>query len=231
MGWLQKLVGRLVEAPGDPSDIDVRGLGEEKKQVTRAALATFAFGVEVRDHELGIVDHCARVALIGDWLGNRIGIAEADAYLLKTAARLHEIGLVSIPSDLFFRRAPLSPEELATVRDQARTGAAMARSMHHPRVALLIENQYADYRALEAILSPRDLLLAGILRVADVIAAVTWPRPYQDPLPPERQVEVLESGAGVLFHPVAVQFGVQLRTGAASELARPSPSNAPRPRG
>ena len=42
----------------------------------------------VADDELGIVEHCARVSVIADWLGRRMGISEADAYVLQTAARL-----------------------------------------------------------------------------------------------------------------------------------------------
>jgi HD-GYP domain-containing protein (c-di-GMP phosphodiesterase class II) len=185
---------------------------EERGRVARTAASTLIFGMEVRDAELGIFEHSALVSIMAESLARQLGLSEADAYLLQTAARLHEIGMFTVPPELLKRAAPLSEEELARVRSQALVSSELAAVMHHPRAARLIRHQYDDYDRLQRLgFADRDLLLAGILHVADVLAAVTLPRPYQRPLPWGERAQVLERGLGTRFHPLAVQ----------SALARP----------
>lgn len=196
-----------------PRPENFRSVVDEERDLTERALATaLVFGLSVRDAALGVIDHSARVALVAERIAERAGIHDADRYVLQLAARLHELGMFAVPSDLLGRRAPLDASELDTVRGQARISAEVARLVHPPRVAGLIEHQYDDYRAIAegTELEDRDVLLAGILRVADVFAAVTWPRPYQDPMPAEFREELLQSGAGTRFHPRAVRSAMEL---------------------
>jgi response regulator RpfG family c-di-GMP phosphodiesterase len=204
--WVRRLSGAEPPLAGT-----ARGASrEDLARTTRTMVRTLAFGLEVRDTELDIVDHCTLVAEIAARIGRLLRISEAEAYILDTAARLHEIGMFAVPPALLKRAAPLSPEELALVRSQARLSAEIASTMHHPRVVELIEHQYDDYAELTEKLEEPSLLLAGILRVADLIAAVTRPRPYQVPLPGDRRAELLRSGAGTRFHPAAVRCALQV---------------------
>lgn len=159
------------------------------------------------DHRLHVVTHSARVALLASWLARELGVGDDRRDEVWYAARLHEVGMISVPSGLVGRPAPLTRGELRRVREQARVGAEMARSMGRPLSALLIEHQYDDYDTLRRTL-PRgsdDALLAGIFRVADVLDAMTAPRPYQPPVPEGRRLEVLREGSGTRFHPEAVR--------------------------
>lgn len=221
MDWMRGLVRRMAEGEagaGRGVEMQIDQLEQQTVKTKRAMLGSLAFGLEMTDFKLGMLEHCARVAVIAGWLGERMGLSDADGYILENAARLHEIGMISVPVEILQRSAPLTELEMALVRDQARVGAEIARAMHHPRVALLIEHQYDDYEQLREKLSIDDLLLAGVLRVADVITAISWPRPYQDPMPARSRVEVLESGAGIRFHPLAVRFAVELPTSEATGL-------------
>lgn len=185
---------------------------EELGSTHRTMVRTLVHALDARNPELEIIEHCALVSRVAALIAKRVGISEGDDYILRSAAQLHEIGMLTVPGELLMRSAPLTRAELARVRAQAAVSAELVRAAHHPRIALLVENQYVDYRELQrdTRCGPRDLLLAGILRVADVISAVTWPRPYQDPMPASVREEVLRSGAGTRFHPLAVHFALQL---------------------
>ena len=183
---------------------------EERARTNRTIVRTLAFGLEVRDAELDIVEHCTLVADLCGTLGQLLRVSLADAYILDTAARLHEVGMFSVPASLLKRDAPLTEAELTLVRSQAKLSADIAATMHHPRVVRLIEHQYDDYAELAGKLEEPDLLLAGIFRVADLIAAVTRPRPYQRPLPWEGRAQLLRGGAGTQFHPRAVEGALML---------------------
>jgi len=213
MTWIQRLFGWVTGTSAPGSDPGERKLAEERDRTRRAILRALEFGVEVREAELEIIEHSALVAMLCESLGERTSLPESDLYVLQTAARLHEAGMFAVPSSLLLRPTALSPEELEQVRGQAKISAALAGIMHHPRVARLIEYQYDDYVMLSDRLPEADLLLAGLLRVADVIAAVTRPRPYQDPLPRKLQARLLEGGAGTRFHPLAVRCALGLSAG------------------
>ena len=210
MSSLNRWVRRLAGAQPPALYIEERANKEELARTNRTMVRTLAFGLEVRDAELDIVKHCTLVADLCGALGNVLGISLGEAYILDTAARLHEIGMFSVPASLLKRDAPLSPDELALVRSQARLSAEIAATMHHPRVARLIEHQYDDYLELAGKLDEPDLLLAGIVRVADLIAALTRPRPYQRPMLWDQRAAVLRAGAGTLFHPRVVEGALQL---------------------
>ena len=168
-------------------------------------LDAFELALQAREPQLGLMDHAARVAMVAGRIAASMGIGDGDRYILNTAAQLHEMGMLSLPVELIERRGTLSPQELQWVRGQARVSADIARAAYHPRIALLIENQYRDHTELRRDgLSERDLVLAGIFRVADVFATVTWPRPYQAAMSAPTRSHLLQSGAGTRFDPLAV---------------------------
>lgn len=195
------LIGIPIIAEG-PTFAEARGHAQ------RTVTTTIMFGMELREAELGILEHCALVAMIAGWLGERMSISEPDAYVLRTAAELHEVGMFAIDPALLMQPGRLSPEQLATVRSQAAVSARIAATMHGPRVGRLIQGQYDDHDARVGESTDPDQILAGILRVADVIAAVRTPRPYQEALTLQQQELLLARGAGTTFHPLAVQYAM-----------------------
>lgn len=212
MSWMQRLIERVTVGPGHERSLGPT-LDEERDRTQQTILRTLAFGLEVREAELEIIEHSALVSILCGSLGRLMDLPESEAYVLQTAAQLHEVAMFAVPAELLLKATPLTPEELETVRRQAKASAQVAAIMHHPRVARLIEHQYDDYATLADRLPEADLLLSGILRVADVVAAVTRPRPYQDALPLPDRAQLLESGAGTRFHPLAVRCALQLSAG------------------
>ena len=213
MGWIER-ISRLIAGDAGPADGWDRSRRQRQSRTRDTMLRTVVFGFDVRDDELRIVQHSAQVSDMVAEIGRRLLISEADEYILRTAAQLHELGMFAIPRTLLLRAAPLSRDELDQVRGQALVSAQVAALMHHPRVPLLIAHQYEDYAVLRHQLSDHELLLAGIFRVADVLAAVTSPRPYQEPLPAETRLDLLRRGAGSRFHPEAVQHALRLAASA-----------------
>ena len=210
MARMKDLLKRPVYGGSVDGTVESGFAPKESLRVKKSMTSAFVFGLEVRDAEMGIVGHCAAVAMLARSLGAIMDISESDAYILDTAAQLHEVGMFAIPPDLLKRSSPLTLEELERIRSQAQISAEIAGMMHHPRVRSLIEHQYDDHAELEGVLPPEDLLLAGILRVADVLAATTWPRPYQAALPRESRAQLLRLGAGSRFHPLAARLALEV---------------------
>jgi putative two-component system response regulator len=173
---------------------------------THLALAcALTFGLDARNRRAGFIEHCARVAFLVDGLAARAGIPREQAEEAVIAARLHEVGMVTVPAELLETPRALSADELARVRQQAEASATIARATQSETTALLIRQQYVDFDELRGRLPPRSLevLLAGILRVADVYDALMYPRPYQQRLPAWYPHRIIREGAGRKFHPEA----------------------------
>jgi HD-GYP domain-containing protein (c-di-GMP phosphodiesterase class II) len=179
---------------------------EENLERARLGIATVAlFRLETPEPGPGFFEHSARVAVISERIAAALAVPAPAREGLVQAACLHEVGMVAVPEDLVRRPAPLRDEELQRVRAQAMIGAELVRAMYDARIAELVANQYRDYSELvHDYECPELCQLAGILRVADVIDAVTCPRPYQDAMRVAEIVELLERGAGTRFHPGAV---------------------------
>lgn len=170
------------------------------------------FGLERRNATLRFIEHCARVSALVGRLADAFSLHESERADLTAAAQLHEIGMISVPRELIETRAPLDDASLNRLRSQASVGAEILRPTHSSRACMLVEHQYTDFDELRLRLRPgsRELLLAGILRVADALDTMLHPRPYQADLDPTLPPQILRWGRGTSFHPQVVESLLQL---------------------
>jgi putative two-component system response regulator len=171
-----------------------------------AMASALSFGLEARNARLLFVEHCTRVADLADHVAAALGVPADARDILAAAAQLHEIGMISVPAAVLEAPTRLDAQDRALIREHAAVGAEIVRATHSERTARLVEHQYTDFARLQQVFPDDvDLLLAGILRAADVFDAVTHPRPYQDRLRPTHRERILVQGSGSRFHPRAVE--------------------------
>src|SRR5277367_2707363 len=157
-------------------------------------LFALAQSVEHRDKFTGM--HCERLATYSIALGQALGLARQDQLALYRGGYLHDIGKISIPDVILFKRGLLTDDEWRTMRLHTIRGEEICRPMktltpvlpiirsHHERWD---GSGYPDGLAGEEI-----PLLARILQVADIYDALTTERPYKLALTPEAAFSVME---------------------------------------
>ena len=156
-------------------------------------LFALAQSVEHRDKYTGL--HCERLATYSIVLGQALGLARQDQLALYRGGYLHDIGKISIPDLILFKRGLLTDEEWQTMRLHTIRGEEICRPMktlapvlpiirsHHERWD---GSGYPDGAAGEDI-----PLLARILQVADIYDALTTARPYKPAFTHQHAIEIM----------------------------------------
>ncbi len=144
--------------------------------------------------------HAQRVAALAVEIGRELGLGPDELQALEYGGILHDIGKIGIPDAILAKRGALGAEEMALVRDHPRIGAEIVAGVefleraipairgHHERWD---GTGYPDLLAGDAI-----PIVARIVNIADTWDACTSRRPYQNPIPSEVVIAILEGLKG-----------------------------------
>ncbi|MGH7687182.1 MAG: HD domain-containing phosphohydrolase [Candidatus Dormibacteria bacterium] len=166
-----------LEAEPDPH----RLVPESHVDLVTSALGDFA---ELKSSQS--VGHGARVAELAEAAGIGLGLDAAQVRDLRRAARVHDLGYVSVPNRVWDKEGPLSPVEQERVRlhpYHTERVLAVAESlrpigtlagMHHERL-----DGSGYHRCLPAAAIPTA---ARVLAVAEAYQSMTEERPWRPPL-------------------------------------------------
>ncbi|HET6718857.1 MAG TPA: HD domain-containing phosphohydrolase [Rhodocyclaceae bacterium] len=142
---------------------------------------------------------------IDDWFVFSIG----------TAGGFHDLGMQTLPHQLFEKPGALSAEERRSVEQHARNGVELLRSklgnMQGSRLfamsesVILQHHERYDGSGYPAGLAGAEISLpARIIAVIDCFVAMTAPRPYRAACARQEALRHLRDGRGSLFDPAVV---------------------------
>jgi diguanylate cyclase (GGDEF)-like protein len=159
----------------------------------------FAMAQAVEDRDPLSGNHMERVAEYAVALGRAVGLDERDLAALWRAARLHDIGKIAIPDAILFKPGPLTPDELAIVRDHPDKGYRLLsplRAFGDALAAVRFHHERLDGSGYPLGLRGDDVpRLAQILAIADIYDALSARRHYRDAVPKGRAIELLRDEA------------------------------------
>jgi putative nucleotidyltransferase with HDIG domain len=152
-----------------------------------------------------------------------LGLESHFLEIISIAALLHDIGKISISSDLLRRASPLTPEEYEIIKTHTDLGVDLLKGAdylkevreiihsHHERWDGITHGSFPGYP--EGLSGDAIPLGARILKLADSYDAMTSLRPYAQPLNPDEAIRVLMDEQGRSFDPQIVKvFVPYLRT-------------------
>ena len=131
-------------------------------------------------------NHSRQVAALAAFLGEKMGYSQSKLRNLYTAALLHDIGKVSIPSNILLKEGPLTEPEQAVVMTHPIISARILKNfkeLSHLSAAVLYHHERMDGsgypEGLKGEAIPEE---ARVIAVVDVFEALTGDRPYREPL-------------------------------------------------
>lgn len=143
--------------------------------------------------------HCERLARYASHLGRALGLDGADLGALARGGYLHDIGKIAIPDSVLLKGGRLDADEARVMREHPVVGDALCaglRSLRSVRPIVRHHHERLDGTGYpDGLKSGAVPLLAQIVGLVDVFDALTTQRPYREPLPCERALEMLTEEA------------------------------------
>jgi HD-GYP domain-containing protein (c-di-GMP phosphodiesterase class II) len=146
--------------------------------------------------------HSARVTFLAVRLGSWLGWSETRLEALRFGARLHDIGKITVSTQILRKRGPLDEGELAEIRTHPAAGAKLiARGPASGALPfVLYHHERWDGAGYPTGRSRGDIPEgARLLAVVDAFDAMTTTRPYRQALPTSRALGEIERCAGTQF--------------------------------
>ncbi len=149
-------------------------------------------------------EHARRVSQIAVAISIELGFDEDQQEALRIAGILHDIGKISVPSDILNKPNKISPIEYILLQQHAQKGFELLKKVSFPwlGVALVAQQHHEriDGSGYPLGLKGEEISLnARIVAVADVVEAMSSHRPYRAARGIQVALETIENGRGTLF--------------------------------
>lgn len=167
---------------------------------------------EYKDPETA--NHIVRVSFYSRMLARLCGMDEKTQEMIFYAAPLHDLGKLGIPEAILLKPGKLDDEELKTMKRHPQIGHHILLESSSPYLKLgaeiaMTHHEKYDGSGYPAGLVGEDIPISGrIVAIADVFDALTTKRPYKNPWPIDKAIDLLIKCKGGHFDPKLVDMFV-----------------------
>jgi len=182
------------------------------QKTMQGTIFTLAKIVEMKDPYTA--GHQRHVAQLSEIIAKEMKFSKNRIETLKTAALLHDIGKINIPSEILTKPTKLLPIEFSLIKEHPLNGYEMLKNIEFPgpvKEIALQHHERMDGSGYPNGLKGNEIMLeARILAVADVVEAMSSHRPYRSALGIDKALEEIEKNKGILYDSKVVDICVRL---------------------
>lgn len=186
---------------------DLRAAVQSNRRLFLESVQTIASAVDEKDpYTRG---HSERVTHYSVSIAEEMNLDPEEIETLRVSALLHDVGKIGIPDSILKKPGALNESEFAFIRLHTLKGARLIGQIS--QLQDVIPGILSHHERLDGSGYPQGLkgaeipLQARILAVADCLDALTTRRPYQEEIPLDQAVGMIEMGAAVLYDLKVVQ--------------------------
>ncbi|HEX9092479.1 MAG TPA: HD domain-containing phosphohydrolase, partial [Coriobacteriia bacterium] len=178
--------------------------GEDLERVRRALASIVEIVGQVSEaRDPYTAGHQRRVSELAVRISQEMGMSAARIEEIRIAALIHDVGKMSVPTEILSKSGGLSAVEFQLIKVHAEAGYRIISSAHMEGPIADIVRQHherCDGSGYPRGLGADKILPASkILMVADVVEAMMSYRPYRAALGMEAALAEIEGGAGTLY--------------------------------
>jgi PAS domain S-box-containing protein/putative nucleotidyltransferase with HDIG domain len=205
--------GEVLYYEGIIEDItDRKDSFERLRNALGGTVRALASVVETRDpYTAGHQRHVADLALA---IAREIGVSTDQIEGLRVAAIIHDIGKISVPSEILTKPGKLTDLEFGIIKVHSQSGYNILKDIDFPwPVAMMV---FEHHERMNGTGYPRNLkgdeilLEARILAVSDVVESMASHRPYRASLGIEAALEEIEKNKGIIYDETVVDACLRL---------------------
>ena len=195
-------------------EIELKGSLEKLRGILEGTIKAFSSTVEKRDPYTA--GHQKRVAQLARELAGEMGLHGRKVEGVYMAGLVHDVGKISVPSEILSKPGKLEPEEFAIIKKHPQVGYEILKDIEFPwplaEIVLQHHEKWDGSGYPQGLKDGEILLEARILAVADVVEAMASHRPYRPALGVEAALREIKEGKGVLYDPDVVDACVKVFT-------------------
>ena len=155
----------------------------------------------VRRHDSGVFTHVVNVCIMGLAFVQYLDWPETAAAIFALGALLHDIGMASLPRELWTKTEPLTDREQEQIKTHPALGVRLLKSfgeLPEETFFLTIQHHEGGDSAGYPLGLPDEAIhpWARLLKLLDTYEAMTSIRPWRAPLSSPKALKVLEHGGG-----------------------------------
>jgi two-component system response regulator RpfG len=201
--------GEILENLVNAATLEIKS--REKETLMRLARAG-----EHRDYDTAL--HLQRMSLYSKALAEAIGLGKEEAEVIELSSPLHDIGKIGIPDSILLKKGDLTEDELKIMRKHPIIGYEILQDSPSKYLQMggeiaLAHHERFDGKGYPNGLAGKDIpLSARIVAIADVLDALSSPRPYKDAWTFDEAFEYLKNGKDKHFDPELVDAMISIRS-------------------
>jgi PAS domain S-box-containing protein/putative nucleotidyltransferase with HDIG domain len=185
---------------------------EQLRKALGGTIQAIASVVETKDPYTA--GHQRRVADIARAIAREMGLSPEQISGLRMAAIIHDIGKVSVPSEILSSPRKLTALEFNLIKTHAQSGYDIVKDIEFPwPIARMIIEHHERMDGSgypNGLTGDKILPESRILAVADVVEAMATHRPYRPSLGLEKALDEIAKNRGRLYDPEIVDACLRL---------------------
>ncbi|NLZ44518.1 MAG: HD domain-containing protein [Clostridia bacterium] len=190
-------VEELIDPSADQSfeEETVRNLADDLLSQVEMDPSLLLNLTHIKAYDNYLFSHSVNVAILTLMVGEVLGYTKLELQELGTAALLHDLGMLSIPQEIWQKPGPLSPAEQEEIRKHPVYGEELLRNKGFPEEVLKVAREHHErYDGSGYPDGKREKEIsfkARILAVTDVYDACISYRPYREQMTPQEALAQL----------------------------------------
>ena len=208
-----RLLHRQVKKQNVELEAKVKARTQELQETRLEIIHRLGQAAEYKDNDTGL--HIIRMSRTCARLGELAGLSAAEVDIVLNTSPMHDIGKIAIPDAILLKPGALDHNEWEIMKTHPLVGHTLLEGhgsdlmISAAEIALTHHEKWSGKgypQGLKGDKIPFNGRLAGI---ADVFDALTAKRPYKDPYPVSKAVEIIKSEREKHFDPELTDLFLQ----------------------